>query len=121
MIREYVASWRQKMLLNRIVSARDRNSGVRRRWSRDAVKRTAVLACITAVGGYAAADAQQRPVSTQNGACVIKGNINDRGERIYHVPGGALYERTRVTPAKGERWFCSESDARAAGWRRSKR
>lgn len=121
MIREYVTSWRRKMLLSRIVSAHDRNNGVRRRWSWDAVKRAAVLACIAAVGAYAAADARQRPDATQSGACVIKGNISDRGERIYHVPGGEFYSRTRINPAKGERWFCSEADARAAGWRRSKR
>lgn len=54
--------------------------------------------------------------------CVIKGNISTRsGERIYHVPGGEYYERTRVSPAKGERWFCSEQEAMAAGWRPSRR
>ena len=31
------------------------------------------------------------------------------------------YERTRISTAKGERWFCSEAQARAAGWRRAKR
>ena len=53
--------------------------------------------------------------------CVIKGNVAASGERIYHVPGGEYYAVTRVNPAKGERWFCSEAEARAAGWRRSKR
>lgn len=51
------------------------------------------------------------------GSCDIKGNINNKGEKIYHVPGGRSYEKTVITPSKGERWFCSESDARAAGWR----
>jgi endonuclease YncB( thermonuclease family) len=53
--------------------------------------------------------------------CVIKGNISAIGERIYHVPGGAFYDRTIISVAKGERWFCSEAEARAAGWRRSRR
>ena len=53
--------------------------------------------------------------------CRIKGNVSRSGERIYHVPGAQHYERTRISPAKGERWFCSESEARAAGWRKSKR
>ncbi len=57
----------------------------------------------------------------QPGACVIKGNIGRRGTRIYHVPGGQYYARTRIDPSKGERWFCSESEARGAGWRRSRR
>ena len=53
--------------------------------------------------------------------CLIKGNIASDGERIYHPPGGAYYSRTKIDPSKGERWFCSEDEARAAGWRRSKR
>ena len=54
-------------------------------------------------------------------ACNIKGNISNTGERIYHVPGGAFYAATVVNPRAGERWFCSEDEARAAGWRRSRR
>ena len=56
----------------------------------------------------------------QPGACLIKGNISRSG-RIYHVPGGQYYDRTRIDVGKGERWFCSEAEAQAAGWRRSKR
>lgn len=55
------------------------------------------------------------------GRCQIKGNISSRGERIYHVPGGAYYGRTKISPAKGERFFCSEAEAEAAGWRASLR
>ncbi|XAS78120.1 thermonuclease family protein [Dermatophilaceae bacterium Sec6.4] len=51
------------------------------------------------------------------GACIIKGNISSKGEKIYHVPGGRSYDKTKITLSKGERWFCSESDAVAAGWR----
>ena len=54
------------------------------------------------------------------GPCLIKGNINRRGEHIYHVPGDKYYDRTIITPSRGERWFCTEADAQAAGWRRSK-
>lgn len=53
--------------------------------------------------------------------CNIKGNISGSGERIYHVPGQMHYERTRISPSRGERWFCSEAEAREAGWRRAKR
>lgn len=65
---------------------------------------------------------QSSVVGQQSGAdgCVIKGNISSNG-RIYHVPGQEHYDRTRISPSKGERWFCSESDARAAGWRRARR
>ncbi len=54
-------------------------------------------------------------------ACPIKGNIAADGERIYHVPGGYYYGKTQIDEASGERWFCSESEARAAGWRRASR
>lgn len=54
--------------------------------------------------------------------CNIKGNISiDSGERIYHVPGQEYYNSTVIRPEYGERWFCSESEARAAGWRRARR
>ncbi len=53
--------------------------------------------------------------------CNIKGNISvNTGERIYHVPGQRYYKQTRIDQLKGERWFCSESEALAAGWRRSR-
>jgi len=54
-------------------------------------------------------------------ACPIKGNINRRGDRIYHAPGQADYERTVIDTSAGERWFCSHAQARAAGWRPAKR
>jgi hypothetical protein len=53
-------------------------------------------------------------------ACNIKGNVSTQGERIYHVPGQKYYADTRISASHGERWFCSEEEARAAGWRRSK-
>lgn len=50
--------------------------------------------------------------------CAIKGNISSRG-RIYHVPGSRSWADTRINPGAGERWFCSEAEARAAGWRKA--
>lgn len=55
------------------------------------------------------------------GPCAIKGNISSSGERIYHRPGQQHYEQTRIDTGKGERWFCSEAEAQAAGWRAAKR
>lgn len=54
--------------------------------------------------------------ATDAGECLIKGNINGKGDRIYHLPGDHSYERTRITTSNGERWFCSEAEATAAGW-----
>ena len=56
------------------------------------------------------------------GGCRIKGNVSyNRGMRIYHMPGDRDYSRTRIDPSRGERWFCTEAEARAAGWRRAGR
>lgn len=52
--------------------------------------------------------------------CRIKGNISSSGDRIYHIPGGEFYERTVITGNRGEMMFCSEQEAQAAGWRRSR-
>lgn len=48
--------------------------------------------------------------------CAIKGNVSNRGQ-IYHVPWSTWYDKVKVEPARGERWFCSEAEALAAGWR----
>lgn len=54
------------------------------------------------------------------GDCVIKGNISSSG-RIYHMPGQENYADTRIDTSRGERWFCTEAEAQAAGWRRARR
>jgi phosphatidylserine/phosphatidylglycerophosphate/cardiolipin synthase-like enzyme len=56
-----------------------------------------------------------------NPACPIKGNVNRKGERIYHEPGERDYERVVMDLSKGKRWFCSPAEAEAAGWRRAQR
>jgi hypothetical protein len=57
----------------------------------------------------------------QKPGCDIKGNISKKkGEKIYHLPRQSYYEETIISPEDGERWFCTEAEARAAGWRKSK-
>lgn len=51
------------------------------------------------------------------GECLIKGNINRNGDRIYHLPDWPTYADTVIRVEDGERWFCSENEARDAGWR----
>lgn len=62
----------------------------------------------------------ERVQAQVTGECAIKGNISTSGERIYHVPGQRYYNDTAISLFQGERWFCSEGEARTAGWRRSK-
>ena len=49
-----------------------------------------------------------------SGPCLIKGNISNSG-KIYHMPGSKWYSKTKINESKGERWFCSEAEAKAAG------
>lgn len=74
-------------------------------WAGQAVRPHLVRAATSAKGA-----------ASQPSGCAIKGNISDKG-RIYHLPGSKSYAATRISTAKGERWFCSEAEARAAGWR----
>lgn len=49
-----------------------------------------------------------------DGDCRIKGNINRSGNKIYHLPGSPSYEETNP-----EQWFCTEQQAKDAGFRSS--
>lgn len=51
-----------------------------------------------------------------SGRGLIKGNINSKGEKIYHIPGDPWYDKT-----KAEVWFKTEAEAQAAGFRPPKR
>lgn len=55
----------------------------------------------------------------EQGAGWIKGNINARGDKLYHLPGCPSYASTRIDESRGERLFASEVEARAAGWVRA--
>jgi endonuclease YncB( thermonuclease family) len=48
--------------------------------------------------------------------CAIKGNISANGH-VYHLPWNDWYTKVSIDEGRGERWFCSEAEALAAGWR----
>jgi hypothetical protein len=53
------------------------------------------------------------------GSCngpIIKGNINSKGQKIYHTEKSGQYSRVLIEESKGERYFCTEEEALAAGW-----
>ena len=54
-----------------------------------------------------------------NFGCNIKGNINANGKKIYHTADCPLYKETTIDKAAGEKLFCSEKEAVAAGWRKA--
>jgi hypothetical protein len=46
--------------------------------------------------------------------------VSRSGERIFHLPWQATYDRVRIDERSGERWFCDEGEAERAGWRRAR-
>ncbi len=54
----------------------------------------------------------QRTAEAPSADCTIKGNVNAKGDRIYHLEGTRDYART-----KPENWFCSTQEAEKAGFR----
>lgn len=58
------------------------------------------------------------PAESQEGtACAIKGNVSDNG-RLFFTPENPRYAKVKINRA-GERWFCSEAEAVAAGWEKA--
>ncbi|MGE7986102.1 thermonuclease family protein [Lysinibacillus fusiformis] len=49
--------------------------------------------------------------NNNKGSCEIKGNINSKGNKIYHMPGQRDYKNTVA-----EEMFCTEEEAKAAGF-----
>lgn len=96
-----------------------------RRYSKDYVD--AEKAAVVAGRGIFRAEMEAPAVHRSAGSspqkapagCAIKGNISKSG-RIFHMPGQRDYARTRIDAGRGERWFCSEAEAVAAGWRRAR-
>jgi len=77
----------------------------------------ASAATFVATGGYALV-----PQEFYDPSCNIKGNVSiHSGERIYHLPEQQDYAATIIRSQYGERWFCSETDAVGAGWRKAGR
>lgn len=53
---------------------------------------------------------------SEHAACLVKG-IVEEGERVFYGPLDPDYPNVQVDPANGDRWFCGDDLARAAGWR----
>jgi len=65
----------------------------------------------------------QKDENLENPDCVIKGNIdiNDKSIKRYFLPGCVQYDFAIVEKDKGEQWFCTEAEAKKAGYVKSKR
>lgn len=75
------------------------------------------LVVVTATPDLVAVTATPEPATRSEGPCLIKGNVNSDGEKIYHTPDSRYYEATEVRPEEGDRWFCTVQEAEAAGFR----
>ncbi len=53
--------------------------------------------------------------------CLIKANVNSKGQRIYHLPGSQFYDAVKIKPDQGDRCFDTQAEAEAAGFRQSSR
>lgn len=49
------------------------------------------------------------------GDCPIKGRIRAK-KKLYVMPWMRGYDRIRIRTSRGERWFCTEAEARENGW-----
>ena len=61
------------------------------------------------------------PTKTCPADTPIKGNISDKGEKIYHQPGGQFYTVTIIGDKAGESCFATAKDAVKAGFRASQK
>lgn len=61
-----------------------------------------------------------RCTKPQNKYCLIKGNSDPKsGTKIYHLPNCFNYEKIVINEKDKDKWFCSEKEAQAAGFRKS--
>ncbi len=58
---------------------------------------------------------------TKKEGCLIKGNYRPADNtRIYHISDCYNYDRITIKPGTSDRWFCTEKEATAAGFIKSK-
>lgn len=55
--------------------------------------------------------------NTKKPRCNIKGNNREESDaKYYHLPTCGRYQATEMQLYKGDQWFCTESEAQAAGY-----
>jgi hypothetical protein len=77
-------------------------------------KRTVILGALSVpVAAQAKLLAPASSADAPSPECIIKGNVNRQGERIYHLPGQGAYAAINIDAHK--RWFCFGGRC-AGGW-----
>lgn len=79
--------------------------------------------CPELAAGYADREAHSETrddVLPSDARCVIKGNISENGYgKNYFLPTCRSYGQIKISPDSGERYFCTEREAIAAGFSKS--
>lgn len=84
---------------------------------KEEIKKLSEIARESNLGVYGACES----TVAKNPKCVIKGNIDfPINKKTYHLPGCTQYATTIVQEDKGEAWFCSEAEAKKAGFSKAK-
>lgn len=52
--------------------------------------------------------------------CLVKGNVDKRGQRRYVLPESRYYKNTIIRFDKEDRWFCTEELAKEAGFTKAR-
>jgi micrococcal nuclease len=62
----------------------------------------------------------QASVEPSDPDCLIKGNISQHESGlVYYLPDCDNYKTTKIDPARGEKYFCTEKEAQEAGFRKA--
>ena len=65
-------------------------------------------------------DLCREEIKKTEGECLIKGNIDKNTyEKFYHLPSCSHYDQIVIEKDIGERYFCTEEEALAAGFRKA--
>ena len=70
--------------------------------------------------GVVASSSKTKIEVVGNSECLVKGNINSKEKKIYHLPECSKYDQVNINTDKGEKCFNSEEEAIKAGWEKSK-
>lgn len=82
---------------------------------KEAMKAASEIAKTNKLGIYSKACTDEAPPVSR---CDIKGNYDlDRNEYLYLTPDCPYYSLVTIRRFEGDRWFCSESEAKKAGFK----
>lgn len=96
------------------------NRGANRRYEQ-LLNNSMGLAKRDRLGWHSSCDIQDDYLEPSDPTCLIKGNNNyGTSSDIYYEPDCFAYTRLQLRWSQGDQYFCTTSEAEAAGYRRAK-